>query len=135
MLPDVLYLYLVEQNHAVRLPSHRLCKLPSALEADVAGWCSNQSRSAVLLRVLAHVQPYDHLLAVKQLSSQRLRGLGLSTTCASEEHEAACRSVLFAESCSAPQHRFAYGVDCLVLPHHSLVDGLVQVEQAGAVGL
>ena len=63
------YFNLIEQNHRVWLTSHCLCQLSSAFVPHITGWCSYESCSAVLFRILAHVQSDDHLLTVEQLSS------------------------------------------------------------------
>ena len=57
---------LVEQDHREGLSPHGLGELAALLVADVAGRGPDQARDGVLLHVLAHVDPDDVVLGVKE---------------------------------------------------------------------
>ena len=57
---------LVEQDHGVRAPAHRLGQLAAVAVADVAGRRADQPRDRVRLAELGHVDPDERLLGREQ---------------------------------------------------------------------
>ena len=78
---------LVEEEHRVGPPAHRLGELPALLEADVAGGRADEPRDRVLLHVLAHVEADHRLLVVEQELRERFREEGLTDAGRTEEQE------------------------------------------------
>ena len=78
---------LVEEQHGVRTPPHRLGELPALVVADVAGWSAHQPRDAVLLHVLAHVEPHHRLHVVEQELGEGLREERLADAGGAKEQE------------------------------------------------
>ena len=84
---------LVEEDHAVRPPAHRLGELAALLVADVARRRADHPRHRVLLHVLRHVEPHHRALVVEEELGQGPRGLGLADAGGAEEDERAGRPV------------------------------------------
>src|SRR4028118_1765401 len=52
------FLDFVEENHRIRTPTDRFCKLTAFFITNVSGRGTNESRDGVLLHVLRHINPY-----------------------------------------------------------------------------
>ena len=84
---------LVEQDHAVRAPAHRLGELAALLVADVAGRRADEPGHGVLLHVLRHVDADHRVLGVEHVLGERAGELGLADAGGAEEQEGADRPV------------------------------------------
>ncbi len=71
---------LVEQQDTERPLSHRRSELPTLLVAHIARRRAQQPLVAVLLTVLAHVEPNEGIVGAEEREGERLRHLGLSRT-------------------------------------------------------
>ena len=120
---------LVEQDHRVGAPAHRLGQLPALVVADVAGRRADQARDRVLLHVLGHVDADDRLLGVEHELGQRPRQLGLADAGRAEEQEAADRPVRVGEAGPRAAQRVGDGLDRLVLADHAVVEALLHLDQ------
>ena len=69
---------LVEQDHGVGAPAHRLGQLAAVAVPDVAGGRADQPRDRVRLAVLGHVDADQRLLGREQPLRERLDQLGLA---------------------------------------------------------
>ena len=96
---------LVEQDHRVRTPSHRLGQLTALVVADVAGRRTDKAGHRVLLAVLAHVDADHRAFVVEEELRQRLCQLGLADAGRAEEHERARRTVRVGDTGPAAAHR------------------------------
>ena len=83
---------LVEQDHRVRAPPHRLGELAALFVADVAGRRADEARHGVLLHVLRHVDAHHRPLVVEQELGERACELGLADSRRTEEEERADRA-------------------------------------------
>ena len=84
---------LVEQDHRVRPPPHRLGQLAALVVTDVARRRADQPRHRVLLHVLGHVDPDHRGFVVEQELGERARQFGLADAGRSQENERADRTV------------------------------------------
>ena len=80
-------LYLVEQQHRVRLASHGLGQLAALVVAHVARRCTNQTRDGMLLLILRHIDTRHHGLVVEQILGQCLSQLRLTHARSTQEDE------------------------------------------------
>ena len=123
---------LVEQDHAVRAPAHRLGQLAAVAVADVAGRRADQPRDRVRLAVLGHVDPDERLLGREQPLRERLDQLGLADAGRAEEQE---RARAGGRPRRGPTRARRIGVgddlDGLVLADHALVQVVLE-RRAGA---
>ena len=79
--------HLIKQNNRIRLSADSLGQLTALLVTDIAGCRADQTRNAVLLHVLGHIDPDHILLIVKQGSCKCLGKLCFADTGRSEEQE------------------------------------------------
>ncbi|MCO5578383.1 hypothetical protein L7F22_032224 [Adiantum nelumboides] len=126
---------LVEQQHRVRPPPHRLGQLAGLAVADVAGRRPDHPRDGVLLAVLAHVEADHAVLLAEQRDGQGARQLGLADPGRAEEQEAADGAVLVAQPGARPADGLGHGGDGGVLPDDALVQLVLQPEQPVPLGL
>ena len=101
---------LVEQNHRVRAPTHRLSQLTSLFVADIARGRTDESRDGELLAVLAHVDADEGLLVVEQVLGERLREFGFPDAGRAEKHEGAGWLARITDAGARATHRLG---DCL----------------------
>ena len=80
-------LYLVEEHHAVRFPSHCLGELSSLIIADISRRSTDKPADAELLLILAHVYSRHHGLIVEQILCQCLCQFSLADTRSTKEYE------------------------------------------------
>ena len=78
---------LIEQDDRIWFASYRLGELTTLLIADVSRRRPNQPAHAVLFHILAHVDPDDVFLIVKQRLRQRFGKFGLAHTGRTKEEE------------------------------------------------
>ena len=126
---------LVEQQHRIRLASHRLGQGAALVVADIARRCADQPRDAMLFHEFAHVDPDHVVVAVEQKSCQRLAQLGLADTGRSEEQEGPQRPVRVAQARARTADRIGHRDDGLVLPNHALVQLVLHLQQLVALAL
>ena len=84
-------LELVEEEHRVRPPPHRLGELAALVVADVAGRRADEPRDRVALRELGHVEAGERGVGVEEELGQRLRELRLADAGGPDEEEDAER--------------------------------------------
>ena len=126
---------LVEEDNAVGFATHGLSQLAALVIAYVSRRRSNQSRHAVTLLVLAHIDTHHHVLIVKHHFGQGACQFGLTHACGSEEEEAAYGSATVAQTRTATAYGVGYCADGLVLSHHTFVQLIFQVKQTFAFAL
>ena len=80
---------LVEQDHLVGPPAHRLGELPAGLVADVAGRRADEPRDRVRLGVLGEIEARHRVGRVEERLGDRLGGLGLADAGGAEQQERA----------------------------------------------
>ena len=119
----------VEQYHRVGFASYRFRQLSPFIIAYVSGRRSDQSRYAVLLLILAHVDTCHHRLVIKEELCQRLGQLGLTYTGCTQEEERSDRPLGILQSGTTAAYSICYGLNGLVLSDDPLVKLLLQVEQ------
>ena len=78
---------LVEQNHGIRPPAHRLGQLAALVVADISRRRADQPRDGMLLHVLRHVDADHGLLVIEEELRQRPRSLRLAHARWSQEDE------------------------------------------------
>mmetsp|Transcript_388 Transcript_388/g.857 ORF Transcript_388/g.857 Transcript_388/m.857 type:complete len:369 (-) Transcript_388:28-1134(-) len=126
---------LVQEDDAVRPPAHRLRELPALIVAHVAGWRAHEPRHAVLLHVLAHVQPHHVPLVVEELCGERLGELGLAHAGGAQEQEGAGWLPWAAETCTGALDCGRHRCHRRSLPQNAAAQRLRQRQQLGARGL
>ncbi len=99
---------LVEEDHAVGPPPHRLGELAALLVAHVAGRGADEARDGVALLVLAHVDADHGPLVVKQELGQRPGQLGLAHAGRPQEDKAADGPVWILQPSPAAAHRVGH---------------------------
>ena len=120
---------LVEQDHAVGSPPHRLGELPPFVVADIPGRRADEARHRVLLHVLRHVESHDCALVVEHELRQGLCKLRLPHSRRSEEDKRADRPVRILEPRAGTAQRVRDRIDRLLLPHDSLVEARLHVHE------
>ena len=126
----VCLLDLVEQHHGVGLTAHLLGQLAALLVTHIAGRRTDQARDGVLLHVLGHVDTHHGVLVTEHGLSQRLAQLGLAHARGTQEQEGADGPLGVLQTHTAAADGLGHRVDGLVLPHHTLVELLLQLQQA-----
>ena len=106
---------LVEQDHLVGPPPHRLGQHPALVVADIARRRADQPGDRVLLHELAHVDAHHRLVVVEQERRQRLGQLGLADAGRPEEQERPQRPVRVVQPRPRPPHRVRHRLDRLLL--------------------
>ena len=121
---------LVQQNQAVRLAPDGIGELATVVVADVARGCPDQSGDAVTLHELRHVET-DHVLVG---SEHKLREgpsqLRLAHPCGPQEHEYTNGPTRILEPRAGTAHGLRQRFDRLVLPHDTVVDRFLHLQQA-----
>ena len=122
-------LYLIEEHHLVGLAPHGLGELSALVVADISWRRTDESRHAELLLVLTHVDTRHHRLIVKEVLSQCLGQLRLAHARGPQEDERPDGALVVLQSGTAATHRIAHGLYGSLLPYHTLVEFLLQVQQ------
>ena len=120
---------LVEQQHRVGAPPHRLGELASLVVAHVARRGADHSRYRVFLHVLRHVDADHRPLVVEEEVGERPRDLGLADARRSQKEEGADRPVGVLETGARAPHRRCDRADGFVLADHPFADALFHVEE------
>mmetsp|Transcript_31777 Transcript_31777/g.51627 ORF Transcript_31777/g.51627 Transcript_31777/m.51627 type:complete len:284 (-) Transcript_31777:1603-2454(-) len=128
-------LHLVKQHHAVGAPAHGLGQLSALFVADVSGGGTGHPAGGKGVHVLTHVQPNHSVLGVEQLLRKSLAELCLPHPGGPKEHEVGEGAVGVGQAGAAPLHGLGNSCDCLVLPHHALVQAVAQGQDALHLGL
>ena len=102
---------------------------------DVAGGRSDEPRDGVPLGELAHVDADHAVLVAEHLRGQGLGQLGLADAGRAEEQEAADRTVRVTQAGPRAAHGLGDRRDGVVLADHTLVQLLLEREQAVPLGL
>ena len=121
---------LVEQHHGIGLTAHLLGQLAALLVAHIAGRRADQARHRVLLHVLGHIDTHHGVLVAEHGLGQRLAQLGLAHTGGAEEQERADGPLGVLQTHTAAADGLGHGGHGVVLPHHTLVELLLQLQQA-----
>ena len=79
--------HLIQQQHGVGAPTHRLGELSPFLVSDIARWCTDQTRGGVALHELAHVEAHQRLLLIEQGGGQRFGQLRFADPRRAKEQE------------------------------------------------
>ena len=120
---------LVEQEHGVGPPAHRLGQLTRLLVADVTGRGADQPADRVPLLELGHVEADHRVLVTEQRLGERARELGLPDSGGPEEEEAADRAIRVAEAGAGAAHSLGDRRHGLVLADNPLVQLLLEAQQ------
>ena len=122
-------LELVEEDHAIRAPSHRLRQLAGLVVAGVSGRRAKQSRDRVRLGVLREIDAHERILGSEELRGQRSREFRFADTAWTDEKKAADRFARILESRAAAADRLRDRSDCLVLAHDAFRKRTFEREQ------
>ena len=120
---------LVEQDHLIGPPPHRLGERAALLVADIAGRRADQPRDRVLLHVFRHVDAQQRRLVVEQELGERLGQLGLADAGRPQEHERADRPVRILQAGARAAHRGRHRLDRLGLADDALAELLLHAQQ------
>ena len=118
---------LVEQDHLVGPPPHRLGQAAAFLIADIARRGADQPRDRVLLHVFRHVDAHHRALVVEQEFGERLGELGLADAGRPEEQERAHRPVRVLQPGACAAHGLRDRGDRLVLADDARLQRLFHV--------
>ena len=125
----------VEEHDAVRLAAHGLGELAALLIAHIARRCTYESADAELLLVFAHVDAGHHVLVVEEVVGQCLGQFRFTHTRGAKENEGTDGALGVLQAGTRTAHGVGHGADGLVLPHHALVQFLLQMQQFFAFAL
>ena len=120
---------LVEQDHRVGPAAHRFGELAAFVIADVSRRRADETRNAVLLAVLAHVDAHHRALVVEEVRRKCFRELRLTDTGGAEEQERSGRTVGIGDARTCTSHRVGDGADGLVLTDYALGQLVLHAEQ------
>mmetsp|Transcript_20376 Transcript_20376/g.61091 ORF Transcript_20376/g.61091 Transcript_20376/m.61091 type:complete len:602 (+) Transcript_20376:2450-4255(+) len=109
-------LELVEEQHRVRPPPHRLGQLAALVVPDVAGRRADEARDGVLLAELGHVEPRDRVGRVEEELGKRLAKVRLAHAGRPDQHEGAERALGRLQPGARDSHRVRHDGERLVLP-------------------
>ena len=128
-------LYLIEENHRIRLATHRLGELSALVIAHISRRSTDEAAHTELLLIFRHVYTCHHLFVVEQIFGQCLCQFGLSNACRSHENERCYRAFRILKTGTAAAHGIAHGCDGLVLSYHAAVQFLFKMQQFLAFAL
>ena len=86
-------LYLVEEDHGIRLASYCLGQLATLVVAHISWRRADEPCHAELLLILAHIDTRHHVLVVEEILGERLGKFGLTHTGRAEEDKRGDRSL------------------------------------------
>src|SRR5919202_2289045 len=115
------FLDLVEEDHAVGPPTHRLGELASLLVADVARRGADEPGDCVSLLVLAHVYLDEGLLLTEEELGEGTGELCLPYARGPEEDERAYGALRVLDASPGPTDGLGDGLHGPVLPDNALV--------------
>ena len=95
---------LVKEHNGVRLSAHSLRQLTTLVVTHVARRRTNQTRHAVLLLILTHIDTRHHRLVVEEIVCQCLGKLRLTYTRGTEEDKRGDRSLRILKACTRTAH-------------------------------
>src|SRR3954454_8879557 len=120
---------LVEQDHRVGPAAYRFRELAALVVADVSRRRADETRNAVLLAVLAHVDAHHGALVIEQVRRKCFRELRLTDTGRAEEQERSCWTVGIGDARTRATHSVGDGADRFVLAHYALGQLVLHAEQ------
>ena len=120
---------LVEQDHLIGTPAHRLGELSRLFVPDISGRRADQTRHGVLLLILGHVDPDHGVLVVEEELGQRACQLGFAHARRTEKHEAAERAVRVLQPRPCAANGIGDGLNGLVLSHDAQVQPFFHVDE------
>ena len=121
---------LVEQHHGIGLTAHLLGELAALLVAHIAGRRADQTRHRVLLHVLGHIDTHHGVLVAEHRLRQGLAQFSLAHARGAQEQEGADGPLGVLQTHAAAANGLGHGGHGIVLPHHTLVELLLQLQQA-----
>mmetsp|Transcript_40637 Transcript_40637/g.96547 ORF Transcript_40637/g.96547 Transcript_40637/m.96547 type:complete len:439 (+) Transcript_40637:40-1356(+) len=122
-------LHLIKQDDAVGPPADVLGQLTALLKPDVPRWGADEAAHAVLLHVLAHVDPDHRVLAVEEGHRESLGELCLPDACGAQEHERGDGAVGVRHACPRALDRIRDDFDGLVLADDAAMELVREVEE------
>ena len=125
---------LIEQHDRIRLAPHSLGQLSALVVTDISRRRTDQTRHAVTLLVLAHVDTGQHVVVVEEELGQRLRQLGLTYTRRTQEDERADRLAGIVQSGPRTAHGIRHGGNGQILTDYAAMQLLLHVEQLLTLG-
>ena len=120
---------LVEEQHGVRTPPHRLGELAAFLVAHVPGRRADEPGDRVPLLVLRHVEPDERPLVVEHELGERAGELGLADAGRPEKDEGADRAVRILEPGAGATEGVRHRLDRGILADDALMEALLHVHQ------
>ena len=126
---------LVEEDHLIGAAAHRLGQRTGFLIADIAGRRADQAGDGVLLHVFRHVDTDHRRLVVEQERGQGLGQLCLAHSGGAKKEKRPGRAVRVLEAGAGAAHRVADGDHGFLLPHHTLAQRALHVQQLLALAL
>ena len=125
--------HLVEEDHLIGPPPHRLSQHAAFLIADIARRGADKPRDRVLLHELRHVDSDHRAVVVEQEARERLGELGLADAGRAEEQERAHRPVRILQARAGTADGAADRRDRLPLADDPLAERLLHMEQLFAL--
>ena len=126
---------LIEQHHGVGFTAYLLGQLAALLVSHIAGRRAYQTGHGVTLHVLGHVDADHGVLITEHGLGQRLAQLGFAHAGGAKEQEGANGPLGILQSHTAAADGAGHGGNCLILPHNTLLQGLLQLQKARALVL
>ena len=136
-VPDILVglLDLIEQHHGIGLAAHLFGELAALLVPHIAGRRAYQTGHGVLFHILGHVDADHVVLAAEHDLGQRLAQFRLAHARGAKEQERADGTLGILQTHAAAADGLGHGGDGFVLPHHALVQHLLQLQHPLALVL
>ncbi len=128
-------LNLVEEDNRVGFSPDGLGELAALVVAHIPWGRSDESTDAVALLVLAHVDTHHHVFVVEQHLGQSLGQFGFTDAGGAKEDERADGALAVAQARTRAADGVGDDADGFVLTHHALVQLVLEVEEAFALGL
>ena len=131
-VPHVLVglLDLIEQHHGVGLAAYLLGQLAALLMSYISRGRTHQAGHGMALHILGHVDADHGVFITEHGFGQRLAQLGLTYAGGAQEQEGANGPLGVLQPHTAAADGAGHGSDSLILPHHTLLKGFLQLQKA-----
>ena len=121
-------LHFVEEHHGVGLPANGFRQLAAFLITHIAGRRTDQAGHGELLHILGHVDANHVGLVIEEGLGQSLGQLRLTHAGGAKEQEGTDGTVGVLDTGAAALDGLGDSLNSLILAHHTLVEGLIQVQ-------
>ena len=128
-------LNLVKEDDRVGLTADGFGELPPFVIAYISRRRTDKASSGELLLIFAHVDTGEHRLVIEEDFGQGLCQLGLPHPSGTQEDERTDGSLGVLETCTATAYGIGHRLDGLLLPHDTLVQLFLEVQELLALTL